>query len=327
MGFRYSIVLNLLGQLKDRFSVYQQVRTLEEKLAIACSVEGVTGVEMVFPDELADIELTRDLLAKHNLRLSSVNVNLKGDPRWHQGALTASDGATRAEAVRWIVRGMEIAADLGSNLVTMCPLADGHDYPFEIDFNTPWNHFIQGVQSAADSHPDVRLSLEYKASEPRAQVIIGTVGKTLYACDQIDRANVGVTLDTGHALFAGEHAAQSAALLSQARKLFLVHGNDNYRNWDWDMVPGSVNFWDFLESTFYLMRDYDGWIAFDVSPSRFDPAQVMQCSVRMFRVAEAMVTQVGPEQIERSIVEGPMASMGLFLTFLEGRLQLRHVAG
>jgi xylose isomerase len=138
---------------------------------------------------------------------------------------------------------------------------------------------------------------------------------------------VGVTLDTGHALFAGEHAAQSAALLSQARRLFLVHGNDNYRNWDWDMVPGSVNFWDFLESTYYLMRDYDGWIAFDVSPTRLDPTQVMQSSVRMFQVAEAMITQVGPDEIAGSIAQGPMVSMGLFLTFLEGRLQLGQNAG
>lgn len=59
----------------------------------------------------------------------------------------------------------------------------------------------------------------------------------------------------------------SVALLADAGKLFLVHGNDNYRHWDWDLIPGSINFWDLVESTYYLRKiGYEGWIAFDVFP-------------------------------------------------------------
>lgn len=321
MTFQHSIILGFMGQLKDRFSYYHQERSLEEKIALVSQVEGVTGVEMVYPNELSDAGLAKELLAKYNLRLSAVNVNIKGDPRWHQGALTARDKATRDEAVQWMQKGMDIAAELGSNLVTMCPLADGHDYPFEVDYTYAWRHFIEGVRTAADYRPDVRLSLEYKASEPRARVIIGNVSKSLYACTEVDRPNVGVTLDVGHALYGGEDSAESVALLAQADKLFLVHGNDNYRNWDWDLIPGSVNFWDLIESTYYLHRvKYDGWVAFDVFPARLDPVATMRSSLRMYRLAEGMLEQVGEDKLARSIdTETVIQTMALFQAYLEGK--------
>jgi len=319
VSFNYSIILGFMGQLQDRFSFYQQERTLEEKMVMVKQIEGVTGVEMVYPHELSDVALAKDLLARHNLRLSAVNVNLKSDPRWHQGALTSRDKAIREEAVQWIQHSMDISAELGSNLVTMCPLADGHDYPFEVDYTQSWNHFIEGIRSAADYRPDVKLSLEYKASEPRARVIIGNVSKSLYACTQIDRPNVGVTLDIGHALYSGEDSAESVALLAQAGKLFLVHGNDNYRNWDWDLIPGSVNFWDLLESTFYLHQvGYDGWIDFDVFPARLDPVETMRSSLRMYLLAERMIEKIGRDKLAHSIeTETVIQTMALFQSYLE----------
>lgn len=143
MGFNYSIILGFMGQLRDRFSVYHKDRSLEEKIALVSQVEGVSGVEMVYPTDLSDIGQVKDLLAKCNLKLAVVNVNLKGDPRWHLGALTARDESTRTEALRWLQRGMDIAAEMGNSLVTVCPLADGHDYPFEIDYAQAWRNFIK----------------------------------------------------------------------------------------------------------------------------------------------------------------------------------------
>lgn len=326
-AFRYSVILSFMGQLKDRFSSYHAPKSLEEKFSMVSQVAGVTGVEMVYPDELADIDLVKDLLLKYGLRLSSINVNLKGDPRWHLGALTSSDSSIRGEAVRWLERGMDVASSLGGDLVTVCPLADGHDYPFEIEFGESWKRFVKGVQTAADGHPDIRLALEYKRGEPRAQMIIPNVGMTLHACSQIDRRNVGVTLDIGHALFAGEHPAQAVASLAAVGKLFHVHGNDNYRNWDWDMVPGSVNFWDLIESTYYLMNGYDGWIAFDVFPSRLDPVEAMKCSVRMYRIATSMIDQIGQGRIAQAIQNGdPLAVLGLFQSVLDGGSENKHGA-
>jgi len=302
MSLHYSVILGFMGQLRDRFAVYHQPRTLEERLALVAQINGVSGVEMVYPAELSDVAQVRDLLRQYGLRLSAVNVNLKGDPRWHHGALTARDRATRQEAVQWIQRGMDIAAELDSNLVTVSFLADGHDYPFEVDYGRAWRDFVEGVRAAADYRPDVRLSLEYKKSEPRARVILSNVGKGLYTCAVVDRANVGITLDAGHALYAGESFAESVALLADAGRLFLAHGNDNYRDWDWDLIPGSVNLWDLVESTYYLHRvGYDGWVAFDVFPARRDAVATMQASREMYRHAEAIIDRIGLGELTRMI--------------------------
>jgi len=68
--------------------------------------------------------------------------------------------------------------------------------------------------------------------------------------------------------------AWAAGFLAQAGKLFLVHVNDNYRNWDWDMIPGSVNTWDLVELMFFLGElGYNGWMTSDVAPFRLDPAK------------------------------------------------------
>jgi xylose isomerase len=319
MSFEYAIILAFMGRLKDRFSFYQKERTVEEKIALASQVEGVSGVEMVYPNDFSDVAEVKGLLQKYHLHLVAVNVDLKGDPRWHRGALTSSDSATRQEAVQWLRCGMDIAAELEANLVTCCPLADGHDYPFEIDYARAWQDFIDCLRAAAQHRDDVRLSLEYKQSEPRARVILPSASKALYALCQIDRPNVGVTLDMGHALYAGESCAESVALLAQAGKLFLVHTNDNYRNWDWDLIPGTVNFWDLIESIYYLRRmGYEGVITFDVFPARLDPVKTMEMSLRMCHLAESLVDQIGMETLARSIETGDfIQTMALIQSYLE----------
>jgi xylose isomerase len=322
MSIEYSVITPFMGQLKDRFSHYHQPRTLHQKLELVTRIDGVTGVEIVYPGEFTAANEVKDLLSRHNLRVAAVNVDLKGDSRWHLGALTAGDEATRQEAVRWMQNGMDLAAELGSNLITMCPLADGHDYSFEVDYERTWHYFVDGIRAAADHRPDVRVSLEYKQSEPRVRVILGDVGKSLYACAEVDRPNVGVTVDVGHALFAGECAAESVALLASAGRLFHVHGNDNPRNWDWDLIPGFVNLWDLIEVTYYLRRAaYSGWVSFDVFPARLDPVRTMQTSLRMHRLAEAIIDQIGMDTLTDSIRQkGVLESMELFQSYLEGGL-------
>jgi sugar phosphate isomerase/epimerase len=45
---------------------------------------------------------------------------------------------------------------------------------------------------------------------------------------QVNRTNFGLTLDSGHALMAGENPAQGVALVAAAGKLFGVHLNDGH---------------------------------------------------------------------------------------------------
>ncbi len=303
--WRYSVILGFLGKLNDRFASYGQQRDLAGKFNVAAQIEGIQGLELVYPFDFTDVALTQKLLDDHNLQCSAVNVNIKTEPKFHLGALTSKDVGIRREAVSYLKTAMDISAELGANMITCCPLSDGYDYAFETDYRKAWKWFIDGIGEAASHRDDVRVSLEYKQSEPRHKVIIPNAGTTLSACLQVGLPNVGVTMDMGHALYVGEGTAWAASLLAQAGKLFLVHVNDNYRNWDWDMIPGSINTWDMVELMFYLGElGYEGWMVSDVAPFRLDPIKTCSSTYRSLVWAEHIVEKVDRENLRRILSEG-----------------------
>ena len=300
MEIKYAIILGFLGELTDRFSRYHEPAGLVQKLDLTAEVEGATGVEAVYPFDFQDMtpQSYAELLQARDLVISSVNVNIKAEPKFHRGALTSIDPGIRAEAVQYIKTGMDWAAELDANLVTVCPLSDGHDYPFEINYRDAWRWLVDGYSEAAAHRSDVQLSIEYKQSEPRARVIVPNAGTTLLLCEQIGLDNVGITIDTGHALYAAETTAQAIALAADAGRLSLVHINDNYRNWDWDLMPGTVSYWDWLEAILMLEEvGYDGWLVSDVFPARTDPVQTLSFSYRSIVYAQRFLDVFGRERL------------------------------
>jgi len=303
--WKYSVILGFLGKLSDRFASYGEQRDIAAKFDVASQIEGLQGLELVYPFDFADVAVTKKLLAEHKLECSTVNVNIKAEPKFHLGGLTSKDSSIRKEAVQYLKMAMDISVDLGTNMITCCPLSDGYDYAFETDYPKAWKWFIDGVGEAASYRDNVQVCLEYKQSEPRHKVIIPNAGTTLSACLQVGLPNIGVTMDMGHALYVGEGTAWAASLLAQAGKLFLVHVNDNYRNWDWDMIPGSINTWDLVELMFYLDElGYEGWMTSDVAPFRLDAAKTCSATYRSLVWAERIVEKVGREELQRIVREG-----------------------
>lgn len=304
-NWKFSVILGFLGRLSDRFSNYGQQRDLTSKFDLASQIEGLQGLELVYPFDFLDVVETKKLLDTYGLECSAVNVNIKAESKFHLGALTSKDTGIRKEAVQYVKTAMDLSADLGTNLITCCPLSDGYDYAFETDYPRAWKWFLDGVGEAASHRNDVRICLEYKQSEPRHKVIIPNAGTTLSACLQVGLPNVGVTMDMGHALYVGEGTAWAAGLLAQAGKLFLVHVNDNYRNWDWDMIPGSINVWDLVELMFYLDEiGYKGWMTSDVAPFRLDAAKTCSATYRSLVWAESIVDKVGRDELRHIVCEG-----------------------
>jgi xylose isomerase len=304
-AWKYSVISGFLGKLNDRFASYGEARDLAAKFDLASKIEGVNGLELIYPFDFSDPAATKALLDQHKLECSTVNINIKSEAKFHLGALTSRDPGIRREAVEYMQRGMDIAARIGTNMITCCPLSDGYDYAFESDYARAWKWFIEGVGLAASHRPGVRVCLEYKQSEPRHKVILPNAGTSLAACLQIGLPNVGVTMDMGHALYAGEGTAQAAALLAQDGRLFLVHVNDNYRNWDWDMIPGSVNPWDLVELMFHLGElGYTGWLTSDVAPFRLETVKTCSSAYRSIVWAERVIEKVGRDELRRILREG-----------------------
>ncbi len=277
MKRKYAIITGFMGLVKDRFIDYQPARKLEEMVEMASRIKGCSGLELVYPQNFTDPVKAKKLLDSYGLGISTVNLNVKGEEIFRHGSFSNPNKDIRQKAVENLKVAMDASAELGCNIVTCAMLNDGQDYSFEIDHIDTFKHSLECIQEAAEYRKDVKISLEYKQSEPRVHCLLNNAGKMAYFAELTRCDNVGVTLDFGHALQCLEVPADSASFLGQTNRLFYVHVNDNNRNWDWDMVPGTVNFWDYLEFALALKKvNYDGYITADVFPQRHDPIVIME---------------------------------------------------
>ena len=80
MKIKHSVITGFLGRQVDRFTEYQPARTFAEKLALAQQVQGLQGLEVVYPIDFTEgIEQTIKVLRDSGLGISAVNLNLKQD--------------------------------------------------------------------------------------------------------------------------------------------------------------------------------------------------------------------------------------------------------
>lgn len=313
MKIKHAVMIGLLGQQRDRFHVYTEPHSLPERLDMLHNVPGCQGIEAVYPSEFRNLaEGVRQIRAS-GWAVSAVNLNVKRDAKWRNGSFTASDPAIRQDAVQELKTCMDLAVELGTDLVTCCPLIDGHNYSFQADYVQQWHWLAEGVAEGASHRQDVRVSLEYKINESRNYCILADSGRSLYLCDQIGLDNVGITYDVGHALIAREAPAATASLVADAGKLFYMHFNDNDRAWDWDMIPGSVHVWDLLETLYYLDRlEWEGWFCYDVlTRSGDDIIGVQATTIEVMSIAEKLLDKMGRDRIAELIAKGaPHESIG-----------------
>ena len=130
----------------------------------------------------------------------------------------------------------------------------------------------------------MKIAIEYKAKEPRNHGFVSNVYSTLLLLKEIDRDNVGLTIDSGHSLLAYENMAEAAVTAMKYKKLFHMHFNDNYRLWDDDMIAGSIHTVEFIELFFWLKKcNYDGWISLDQYPYREDGVNAADQSIQWLR--------------------------------------------
>ena len=282
---KISTHLGYFGSGGDRYNTagYQTAVPGRDRILLAAKMPGLGGVELNYPSLVTEetVDATKAALREAHLAVSNVSLNVWGAAKWGLGSLTHPDPTIRADAIALMQRGLQVAKAVGSPLVSFWPGQDGFDYPFQVDYRDQVDWFVGGLRAVADSAPDMRICLEYKPKEPRTHSLLDTAARTLWLIGKTGCANVGVLLDVGHAFFAYENVAQSAALLQREGLLYLLHFNDNYGEWDWDMIPGTLRFWELLELIFWLRETaYDGWYSIDISMPRGDPLGGGQLAVR-----------------------------------------------
>ena len=300
---KFALCLGTFAPCADRFvtSGYHEELSLEEMLEAAVSVEGARAIEMDYPfmePVLTDVSRMESILKKVGAKVCTIEIDHYGDAKWAFGALTSEDEKLRREAVETAKRGIDAAVALGANQVNLWLGHDGYDYPMEADYPAYWNRTIDGIREIAGHRTDCRVCLEYKPKEPRVHSLMSTVGKALLVANTIGLENVGVNIDTGHALMGFENLADSAALCHRFGRMFYLHWNDNYREWDHDMIAGSVHLWETLEMLYWLNRmGYNGWHSLDIYPYRQNAVAAAEESIRNLTKLMAIARSLDEQQL------------------------------
>ncbi|MEM6628160.1 MAG: sugar phosphate isomerase/epimerase [Bacteroidota bacterium] len=279
---KQSIITAFLGKTQDRFSAYHSPTSLEERLNLVSAIPGVTGVEVVYPYETGDPNETMMRMKEKQLEFAAVNANIKKETQWVPGAISRPDRELRKQAIDIIKGAKDYAKIVGAPLVTCCPLSDGYDNLFQVDYPKAWRYMIESISEAADYLPEIPLFLEYKINETRVHCHLDSCSKTLLLLKEVQNSATGVTIDFGHSLLAKENPAQVLALCEESGIDYYLHTNDNDWNFDWDLVGASRNFLHTVEFFFYAKEyGYSKFFTADASPRIFDRVEFFTQHAKM----------------------------------------------
>jgi xylose isomerase len=291
--FKLGVGLWCVSFAADRFlsTGYRSPKTLKEQIEIVSKISGAESVDLHTSDfEGIEPKEVVKIVQGKGLRVNAVNANIFGDPIYKYGAFTNTDKNVWRKAVDLSKKSVDIAREMGASISSLWPGQDGFDYYFQNDYYYQWDATVSAVREICEYAPDIRIGYEYKPKEPRMFSLVSNAAKALLLVKEVGADNLGVTLDYGHALFAHENPAESLCLINRAGKLFNVHFNDAYGNWDDDLMAGSVNIWSNLEFFWYLKQtDYDGFITLDMFPYREDPFDACSLAIRMIQTMENIV--------------------------------------
>jgi xylose isomerase len=250
------------------------------------TISGLNLVDFNCPEHLGGLEVASVRQALQQAGLDAGAICLRYPREFGLGAFTHPDAAMRRKAIDLTLQAGQWARDLSAPELIVWSAYDGYDYSLQVDYPKIWKEVVVAFQEICDAFPELKVSLEPKPTEPRRFFIHNTTGAALLMVQQIDRENMGLTLDFGHCLMAGENPGQSAALVGSHGRLFGVQMNDGFvrPGCEDGLMLGSVHPLMTLEFLVWLQRTrYAGHIYFDTFPENEDPVREAEYNIRRFR--------------------------------------------
>ena len=304
---KFSAFANTWEPYHDRFSVQNpndQKPPLDYVLKEIHNSGVFSGVELVYPGHINkdNFREFHDLVKVNDLSISAVVASVSSLEFFKEGALIADDPKTRRLAIGRISDAIEIAKEVNSNKVVTWLGRDGYDYPFQQNYDKCWKRLVEAYREICSVNPGIQVCLNYKIKEPCNWLIVSTAAKSLLLIQEVERDNLGVCFDCGHALAANENIAESVALLSRNHRLFHTHLNDNTRFWDDDLTIGSIHFLEMFEMMYWLNKtNYTGWLSLDPHVKTGDATSVMVEGVNFIKGMIKVLGTIGETQMEEAI--------------------------
>jgi len=306
-NLKFGTCLPAFGQCADRYvrSGYGPQYTLEEVFHRIKKVPDITAVELVGNWHINDENFSEitGLLKDLELDVCMVVPDLWTQGKWGSGTFTAKDEKTRRESIEEVKKSMDWAAGVGCRDIDVWLGQDGFDYPLQWDYIEAWEQIKEALTECCDYRKDVNVLIEYKLKEPRTHLFISTAAKTKLLIGEVDRPNLGILCDIGHAQAAGENVGEAVAICNDL--LWSLHINDNYDTWDDDMMFGSVHTIEAFEAMYWLDRvGYEDYYTLDMNPYRENGIAMAQESVDWVKGFFSVIEDVGRDKITEIIREG-----------------------
>ena len=287
-------------------STVDKVRTAVEGLG-----DLVDDYEFHYPQELSreNLDDVREVLDGHGIYCIASGLHL--DPRFAKGGLCSPDDATRAEALRLTREAIDLAAEVGAQMIVW-PGIEGYNYPFQTPYAESWARFVDGVGESAQHARDrgVTIFLEHKNSEPAMKILMRNVGMTLHVIHKLRTQgldNVSVNMDWQHLIMNGESLAEYAALLASEGLLGHQHANSGWGTFDDDNMVGATAFMETLELAVELRRARYGEsgerLGFDLYPYTEDAVGAVKRSVLQWRFIDSIAAKLDGEALRRAQAE------------------------
>jgi len=309
MSTDFKLASNLcpFSRLSDRFvpSGYSEGHEFRKQLEQLAAIEGIKGVAIGWPSQFQKGVALKKILADVGLELAVVEPDIYSEARFKNGSISNPDAKVRRAAIDRVKGTIDAGLEAGSPDMNLWLGQDGFDYFLQGHYADAWNWIVDGLQEIAEHSSKMTICLEYKCKEPRAHQYVANAGIALLLVSKINKPHVGITLDIGHSLYCQEIPANSAALAIREGRLKQIHLNDNYRDWDYDLVPGAVNVWDHIEFFYWIRKlGYPGWFSVDIFNYREEGAEALHQTVRTCEKCWAMADRLVAMNAEELIRNG-----------------------
>lgn len=263
---------------------------------------GITHCDFNYPEHIEGIAANalKSMLDATGLKANGVAVRFRN--HFINGEFGNADPSIAADALALAKEGADYCRAIGGKVLTIWLGFDGFDYPFQANYQRMWEAVKSAFQELCDYAPDLQISIEYKPFEERSFAFIDSFGLVLVMIDEIDRPNIGATLDYCHMLMKHDNPAYGADILGARGRLYGVHLNDGYGRFDDGLMVGTVTLPQTLEFLYYVKKHgYNNAIYFDTFPKREKAAAECEANIAMVKRIDETIDRLGIDHIQKAI--------------------------
>lgn len=309
MSLRFSAGIWIFGAGVERFAPigYKKAKDIIEMINEASRVEDLQGLEFHYPTEVNEENIKKvvDALSIHRLRTVAIAPVLSQENTWARGALSALDEDVRKRAVDRCRKAIDIARELGAEILIIWPGREGFDFPFTTNYVKLWDNYVSSIKEVAEYGSNLKIALEYKIEDPSSYLLHGSAGRALATILELRSQginNVGINVEFAHAKLAKEYVPETIVLISRYKALYHLHLNDIFTEVDLDLFPASVHLIEFVELLYWLNEvNYDGWYGLDLFPRYLDATEMLRQSIYNIKALYKALERVGWEKIRKTI--------------------------